>query len=165
MNASPAADGVAVLLACDARLTLRSWKGTEEIPLADFYQGYKATRRKPDQLLTEIHIPRVQLDYQLFEKVGARAAQAITKVGLAVTRRGSSWRVVTNSVAPTVCRCPTVESFLESGSPARGPEDLVEAVRQDIAPIDDLRSSAKYRETVLTRLLYFGLKDECSSFT
>jgi CO/xanthine dehydrogenase FAD-binding subunit len=164
MNASPAADGVAVLLAYDARLLLRSIRGTEEIPLSEFYTGYKTMRRQPDQLLTEIHIPRARMEFQLFEKVGSRAAQAITKVGLAITRSENSWRVVTNSVAPTVCRCPTLESFLGGGSIAQGPEDLLEPVRLDISPIDDLRSSAQYRETVLTRLLYFGLKDECFSF-
>ena len=164
MNASPAADGVAVLMAYDARLVLRSVRGTEELPLSDFYLGYKVMRRRPDQLLTEIHIPRERLDFQLFEKVGSRAAQAITKVGLAITRQENSWRVVTNSVAPTVCRCPALELFLASGSSVQRPEDFLEPVRSDISPIDDLRSSAEYRETVLTRLLYFGLKDECSSF-
>jgi CO/xanthine dehydrogenase FAD-binding subunit len=164
MNASPAADGVAVLMAYDAVVRLQSQAGTEEIPLSEFYLGYKAMRRDPGQVLTEIRVPRRGYDFQMFEKVGARAAQAITKVGVAVTRRGEEWRVVANSVAPTVCRCPTLESFLATGQPVRGPHDLVVPLRDDVAPIDDIRSTARYRETVLARLLYFGLRDECPCF-
>ena len=37
-------------------------------------------------------------------------------------------------------------------------------LRDDVSPIDDIRSTARYRETVLARLLYFGLRDECPSF-
>ncbi|MBT8397466.1 MAG: hypothetical protein HKO65_08735 [Gemmatimonadetes bacterium] len=165
VNASPAADGVAVLMAYDAVVILRSREGTEECPLSDFYLGYKSMRRKSDQLLTGIRIPVRSYDLQLFEKVGSRTAQAISKVGVAVTRRGDDWRIVANSVAPTVCRCPALESFLASGRSVGEPADLAEALRSDIAPIDDLRSTARYRETVLSRLLYFGLKDACIQFS
>jgi CO/xanthine dehydrogenase FAD-binding subunit len=165
VNASPAADGVPVLMAYDAVLVLRSSKQTVEIPLSEFYLGYKEMRIQPDQLLTEIRIPRGQYDFQWFEKVGSRSAQAITKVGVAVTRRGSEWRVVANSVAPTVCRCRAVESLLASGDTVSRPDDLLAALDDDVSPIDDVRSTARYRGQVLARLLYFGLRDECSSFT
>lgn len=165
VNASPAADGVPVLMAYDAVVVLRSREGVEEVDLSDFYLGYRRTRRRPDQLVTGIRVPRRAYDFQWFEKVGSRAAQTITKVGVAVTLRESRWRVVANSVAPTVCRCPTVEALLADGAAVAGPDDLVPALRQDVAPIDDLRSSARYRETVLARLLYHGLRGVCPAFT
>ncbi len=165
VNASPAADGVPVLMAYDAVLVLRSSKQTVEIPLSEFYLGYKEMRIQPDQLLTEIRIPRGQYDFQWFEKVGSRSAQAITKVGVAVTRRGGEWRVVANSVAPTVCRCRAVESLLASGHTVSRPDDLLAALDDDVSPIDDVRSTARYRGQVLASLLYFGLRDECPSFT
>jgi len=165
VNASPAADGVPVLMAYDAVLVLRSREQTVEIPLSEFYLGYKEMRIQPDQLLTEIRIPRGQYDFQWFEKVGSRSAQAITKVGVAVTRQDGEWRVVANSVAPTVCRCRAVESLLASGDTVSRPDDLLAALDDDVSPIDDVRSTARYRGQVLARLLYFGLRDECSSFT
>ncbi len=164
VNASPAADGVPVLMAYDAVVVLQSRDSIDEVPLSDFYLGYKVMRRRPDQLVTAIRVPLRGYDYQLFEKVGSRAAQTITKVGIAVTRRAGEWRVVANSVAPTVCRCRTVEAFLTAGQRARGPDDLIGPIREDVSPIDDIRSSARYREQVLARLLYYGLKDECPSF-
>ena len=165
VNASPAADGVPVLMAYDAILVLRSRKQTVEIPLSEFYLGYKEMRIQPDQLLTEIRIPRGQYDFQWFEKVGSRSAQAITKVGVAVTRRDGEWRVVANSVAPTVCRCRAVEALLASGHTVSRPDDLMTALDDDVSPIDDVRSTARYRGQVLARLLYFGLRNECPSFT
>ena len=80
MNGSPAADGVAVLMACDAAVHLQSSGDIETVPLDEFYLGYKEMRRKPDQLLCEIHVPRRVHDVQFFEKVAGRRAQAITKV-------------------------------------------------------------------------------------
>jgi len=165
MNASPAADGVAVLMAYDATVTFSSMGGQEEIPLSELYTGYKVLQKPPDSLLTSITVPRRDYRFQVFEKVGGRAAQAITKVGMAVTRRGEEWRVVANSVAPAVCRCHRVEAFLSEERPVSGPADLLAPLREDVSPIDDIRSTARYRETVLSRLLYFGLRDECPSFS
>lgn len=176
VNASPAADGVPVLMAYDAILLLRDANGEEEIPLVDFYLDYKAMRRRPDQLITEIRIPRRAFDWQRFEKVGPRAAQAITKIGLAMARAaapastssgddGGVWRIVANSVAPTVRRCRAVEALLEARTPVSEPGDLLPAIQQDVSPIDDIRSTAAYRETVMARLLYYDLRDVCPSFS
>ncbi len=159
VNGSPAADGVPVLMAYDAVVVLESRRGREEVPLDRFYSGYKEMTRRPDQLVVGIRIPYRRYSYQVFEKVGARRAQAIAKVGLAVTHSGAGWRVVAASVAPTIRRCPAVERLLETGTPIASPEGLLPAIAQDVAPIDDIRSSAQYRTRVMARLLYHDLRD------
>src|SRR6266487_699290 len=106
-----------------------------------------------------IQIPYRRYSYQVFEKVGARRAQAIAKVGLAVTHSGAGWRVVAASVAPTIRRCPAVERLLETGAAPAAPGDLLPAIGQDVAPIDDIRSSAHYRTRVMAQLLYHDLRD------
>jgi len=159
VNASPAADGVPVLMAYDAVVVLESRSGREEVPLDRFYAGYKEMKRRPDQLVVGIRIPRRRYTYQVFEKVGARRAQAIAKVGLAVTRSSAGWRVVAASVAPTIRRCPALERLLEAGIPIASPEALLPAIAQDVAPIDDIRSSADYRTRVMARVLYHDLRD------
>ncbi len=163
-NGSPAADGVPVLMAYDAVVVLQSTAGTEEVPLTDFYLGYKEMRMQRDQLITAIRLPRRNYDYQIFEKVGSRRAQAITKVGVAITRSDSRWRVVANSMAPTVRRCPAVERVLHDEAPVSAPDDLLPAIRNDVSPIDDIRSTARYRERVMARVLYYDLKPLCESF-
>lgn len=156
VNASPAADGVPVLMAYDAVVVLESVDGREEVPLADFYLGYKEMRRSGRQLVRQIRVPLATRRHQRFEKVGSRRAQAIAKVGLATLEAENGWRVVAASLAPTVRRCRAVEALLDGGAPLSGPDDLLPALRSDVSPIDDIRSTAAYREQVAARLLFFG---------
>lgn len=153
-NGSPAADGVPVLMACDATVLLASVRGQREVPLDGFYRGYKEMDLGPDELVTAIRIPRRERPFQRFVKVGSRRAQAIAKVGLALARSDDGWRAVAASVAPTVRRCPSVEARLEEGWAPGSPKDLLPAIRADVAPIDDLRSTAAYREATLGRVLF-----------
>lgn len=159
VNGSPAADGVPVLMAYDAVVVLESARGREEVALDRFYLGYKEMRRQPDELVVAIHIPRRRYTYQVFEKVGSRRAQAIAKVGLAVTRSDAGWRVVAASVAPTIRRCGAIERLLANGAAVRGPADLLPAIARDVSPIDDVRSTAAYRTQVMARVLYDDLRE------
>lgn len=158
VNASPAADGVPVLMAYDATVILESVRGREAVPLTDFYLGYKQLRKAGDQLVVAIRIPRVPYTMQRFEKVGSRRAQAIAKIGLAVTQSASGWRVVVGSMAPTVRRCPALERLLTSGAAVHGPDELLAAIDRDTSPIDDIRSTAEYRRRVLARVLFAALR-------
>lgn len=158
-NGSPAADGVPVLMAYDATVVLRSRAGRTEVPLDQYYTGYKQTVRRPDQLIVAIRVPRRRRELEWFHKVGARRAQAITKVGVAVVKDAHGWRVVANSVAPVVCRCRTLEKALDSGRKFQDPAEIRQILAADISPIDDIRSTARYRATVLSRLLYFWLAE------
>jgi CO/xanthine dehydrogenase FAD-binding subunit len=152
-NASPAADGVLALMAYDAVVEVRSAVDRTEMPLTDFCPGYRRTRLCPGQLVTAIRVPRRARSSQYFEKVGSRRAQTISKVGLAICRVAGEWRVVVNSMAPTVRRCPSLEGALASESPPANLADWLPLIRNDLSPIDDLRSTRRYREQVLARLL------------
>ena len=158
VNGSPAADGVPALMAYDAVVVLESREGPDEVPLDRFYTGYKTMRRRPDQLVTGIRVPRATRDVHVFEKIGTRRAQAIAKVGLAVTHGPAGWRVVASSVAPTVRRCPSVERLLSDGTAVGKAEDLIPVLDSDVAPIDDLRSTAAYRRHTLARVLFHALR-------
>lgn len=158
-NASPAADGVPVLMACDATVVLTSVRGSREVPLDRFYRGYKEMDLATDELVTAIRIPRRSRPIQRFIKVGSRRAQAIAKVGLAIARSEEGWRCVAASVAPTVRRCPAIETRLDEGWTPRSADDLLPAIRSDVSPIDDLRSTAAYREGTMARVLFHAWPD------
>ncbi len=158
-NASPAADGVPVMMAYDAVVVLQSRDGTVEVPLDQYYTGYKQSVRRPEQLIRAIRMPRRPREFEWFHKVGARSAQAITKVGVAMVKNTHGWRVVANSVAPTVIRCRALEAALGAGQTFSGPTEITNLLKPDISPIDDLRSTAEYRRRVLGRLIYFRLRD------
>ena len=158
-NCSPAADGVPVMMAYDAVVVLQSRDGQTEVPLDQYYTGYKQTVRRPDQLIRAIRIPRREREFEWFHKVGARSAQAIAKLGVAMVKDAAGWRVVANSVAPTVCRCRTLEAALDAGQSFASPAEIADILNVDISPIDDLRSTAEYRRRVLSRLIYFRLDE------
>ena len=161
-NASPAADAVPVLMALGAKVHLQSIDGHRSVPLDRYYTGYRQTVRAANELIVAISVPSQPSDgtSHFFRKVGTRAYQAITKVGLAtrlVWRDGviASARVVAIAMAPTICRCPTIEQALLGM--ARSDEISRQALRDaqaaDLAPISDVRSTARYRAEVFHRLL------------
>jgi CO/xanthine dehydrogenase FAD-binding subunit len=154
-NASPAGDTLPVLAAADALVVLKSTAGTRRVPFTAFYTGYRATMRRPDELITGFEIP-VMRGRQWFRKVGTRAAQAISKVVIAARLeppKGSGpavVRIAFGSVAPTVVRAERTEAALAAGASL---EDALVLLAQEIAPIDDIRSTAIYRRRVAANLL------------
>jgi len=147
-NASPAGDTLPVLAVAEAIVVLRSADGERRVPFGEFYTGYRASVRRPDELIVAFEIPEIH-GRQWFRKVGTRAAQAISKVVMAAVR-GPRPRIALGSVAPTVIRLPRVERALSDGA---GVEDAVRLLGDDIQPIDDLRSTAAYRRDVAANLL------------
>jgi CO/xanthine dehydrogenase FAD-binding subunit len=147
-NGSPAGDSLPVLAAVDAVVMLRSVDGERRIPLTAFYTGYRATVMRVDELIVAVEVPRVA-GAQWFRKVGTRAAQAISKVVVAAVRAPSP-RIAVGSVAPTVIRLGATERALAGGASI---DDAVVALRGEVRPIDDLRSTAEYRLRVTENLV------------
>ena len=147
-NGSPAGDSLPVLAAAEAVVVLRSVDGQRRVPLTAFYTGYRATVMRVDELIVAVEVPRVS-GMQWFRKVGTRAAQAISKVVVAAVR-GPSPRIAVGSVAPTVVRLSATERALAGGASI---DDAVVALRGEVRPIDDLRSTAEYRKRVTENLV------------
>jgi xanthine dehydrogenase small subunit len=147
-NASPAGDTLPVLAALDAVVVLRSAQRRRSVAFSDFYTGYRATVRMPDELIEGFEIPPVR-GRQWFRKVGTRSAQAVSKVVMAGVV-GPDPRVAVGSVAPTVLRLRRTEAAIARGASVA---DAQAALALEIAPIDDVRSSADYRRRVAGNLL------------
>jgi len=160
INASPAADSPPALLAYDAEIQLVSTRGSRWLPYQGFHTGYKQMHIGPDEMLARIRLPRNTADVKhYYRKVGTRKAQAISKVCFAAVGRTDreqieDTRIVVGSVAPIVIRCVQTEDSLRQ----QKPDD--ETIRiacaslfREISPIDDIRSTAKYRSQVATNLL------------
>jgi CO/xanthine dehydrogenase FAD-binding subunit len=150
-NASPAGDTLPVLAAADALVVARSVRGERRVPFSEFYTGYRRSALQPDELITALEIPAIE-GRQWFRKVGTRAAQAISKVVMAGVDpgRGQAPRIAVGSVAPTVVRLPGTERALGSGLPLAAAQQIL---LEEIAPIDDVRSTAEYRRRVAANLL------------
>jgi CO/xanthine dehydrogenase FAD-binding subunit len=167
-NASPAADTPPALLVYDAVLELVSSSGTRRLPYGSFHRGYKKMDLAPGELIARIHLPSRHLppsggtdgiwrDY--YRKVGTRRAQAISKVCFAgsilmAADVVTDVRIAVGSVAPTVVRAPLTEDLLRGKSLDAAAIAIAEkALASEIAPIDDIRSTARYRGRVAANLL------------
>jgi CO/xanthine dehydrogenase FAD-binding subunit len=161
-NASPAADSPPALIVYDAEIELLSANGARWVSYKDFHTGYKQTVMQEDELISRIRLPRREdaEDWkQYYRKVGTRKAQAISKTCFAAAAkmddsRVEDVRIALGSVAPTVIRCFETEAVIR-GREVDG-ETLGEAraaLAREIAPIDDIRSTADYRLQVSLNLL------------
>ena len=159
-NASPAADTPPALLVYGAEVELVSAGGARRIPYAEFHTGYKQTVMRADELIAAVILPRPPEGARHFyRKVGTRRAQAISKVCFAALAEveGESLkevRVALGSVAPVVLRCRRTEGVLRGG---RLDRELMRAaldeIGREVTPIDDVRSTARYRTRVARNLL------------
>ncbi len=147
-NGSPAGDTLPVLAVAEATVVLISAEGQRRVPFTGFYTGYRQSVMRKDELIAALEFEPLG-GRQWFRKVGTRAAQAISKVVMAGLR-ASPPRLALGSVAPTVLRLPRTEAALASGA---GLPEALRLLEGEIAPIDDLRSTAAYRRHVAGRLL------------
>ena len=159
-NASPAADSPPALLVYDAELQLISAKGARWLPYQGFWTGYKQIVLRKDELIRAIRLPRLKNAWSHFyRKVGTRRAQAISKVcfaGAARTEAGriADVRIALGSVAPMVLRAVETEKVLCGEKPTAAiVQRARETLAREIAPIDDMRSTARYRLRVAQNLL------------
>lgn len=159
-NASPAADSPPALLVYDAELELVSSNGARWVPYHGFWNGYKKIAMRDDELIRAIRLPRNQsVSKQFYRKVGTRRAQAISKVCLAGAAqmeagRIAEVRIALGSVAPTVFRAMQTEKMLRGERPQPATiRAAQEMLAREIAPIDDIRSTARYRLRVAQNLL------------
>jgi xanthine dehydrogenase small subunit len=163
-NASPAGDTLPVLLAADAVIVLGSERGEREVGADRFWTGYRATALDHDELVLRIRIPLVADREMRFRKVGTRRAQSISKVVMAVAWRGDgTWqdvRLALGSVAATPIRAAATEAALEDRPPTPETADrAAETLAGELAPIDDVRSTAEYRRLVAGRILHRIIRD------
>lgn len=159
-NASPAADTPPALFAYDAAVELVGPRGRRRVPYADFHTGYKTTRRDPSELIAAVIVPRRPqgpAPIHTYRKVGTRKAQAIAKVGIAVTLQMDGDTVAQcaigmSSVAAVPLACRATAAALQGRSLRDAIDDAVRALAAEIRPIDDVRSTGAYRRKVAENL-------------
>jgi xanthine dehydrogenase small subunit len=161
-TASPIGDTPPALLALEASLLLASQRGEREVPLADYFTGYRQTVREPDELIRAVRIPLPVSPWTAFHKIAKRRFDDISSVavGFALDVADGAVRkarIGLGGVAATPIRALATEAALE-GRPwtERTVAEAAEVLRAEGTPIDDMRASAAYRSAMLgTALLRF----------
>ena len=163
-NASPAADGVPVLLTMDADVELQSCRGRRVVPLASFIIGNRRTVCAEDEMVTAILVPKIAAAGQgYFYKLGARRYLVIS-IGMVAMRLFCDTQQTISKIAIAVGACSEVATRLGDleqqlrGQPLAGAADLVTSAHfAGLSPINDVRATASYRievvEEAVRRLL------------
>jgi xanthine dehydrogenase small subunit len=152
---SPIGDAPPALLALDAAVVLASAEGTRTLPLAQYFTGYRESQRRPDELITEVVVPRPVSGMTAFHKIAKRPFDDISSVaaGFAlevvdgVVRKA---RIGLGGVAAMPIRALATEAALEGRPWTAEAVDAASAVlATEGTPISDQRASAAYRSAML----------------
>ena len=155
-HADPASDLPAVLLALDATLVARGADGEREIGIGEFFQGLFETELEPDELLTEIRVPKPASGGGAwsFQKFTQRAIDWAI-VGCAV----QDGHVALVNMGGTPLRAAATEAALAGGA---SPADAAAYAAEGTRAADDIRATRAYREH-LARVLVSRALTEASS--
>ncbi len=151
-HGDPANDLPACMLALGAQFVVRGPKGDRTIPAGEFYQDTFVTALEPNEILTEIQIPKaragqgnayVKLEKRVgdFPIVGVAAnlllggKGAIESAGIGLT-----------AVGPTALKAADAERHLVGKAPGEAAFEEAAKLAQGIAkPVSDLRGPAEYK--------------------
>ena len=168
-TASPIGDMPPVLLALEARLTLVSTRGARDLPLEDFFLGYRTTALAPDEVIKSLTLPKLWPGEVFFcDKLSKRRDQDISTVAAGYRLRIKQGkiedaRIGFGGMAATPKRASHVEEALKGQALSVAIfEGAATAVAKDFQPIDDWRGSASYRVTAaanLMRRLYWRIAE------
>jgi CO/xanthine dehydrogenase FAD-binding subunit len=167
-NASPAGDTCGASLLYKGELNVYSPGGERQIPLEDFFLGPGKTMLKPGEIVTSIHFPLPPKRHQgKYLKLGRNVISDLSIVGIAVLGYADAtakskfrFRIALASVAPVPLIAHEAEEMLAS-------QPITEAVITEAArtatnachPIDDVRSSAAYRQAMVFRLTFRAITE------
>jgi xanthine dehydrogenase small subunit len=156
-NASPVADGATTLLTLEAEVIIAKRNGERKVKLCDFYQGYKKTELKPDEIIKEIVIPVPQTNkiFTGFLKSAKRKAVDISGVVSAVKIQYKD-KVITDAVisfggvAPYPALATQTMAFLHRKKiEASWFEHAAEVAMSEFKPITDVRGNEAYRSLLI----------------
>ena len=145
-HGDPASDLPAVILALGAELVIRGPAGERTVAAADFFQGVWQTAVGPDELLTEIRVPKLGATGWSYVKLNRRAQDWATVAVAALVRRDngsvSSASIALVNMGATPLRSAATESALVGGASS---VDAAEHAAEGTEPSSDHTASAEFR--------------------
>ena len=156
-HSDPASDIPTVLLALDATLVVKGPDGERTVPAADFWTGIFESALGPQDLLTEIRVPKLAGAGWNYQKFHPRA-QDWAIVGVAAVASNGGVKVALTNMGEKPLRASAVEQALASGS---DPEAAADQVLDGTSPPNDALASSEYRSAlakVLTRRAIEGAR-------
>ena len=149
-HGDPAGDMPAVISALEGTLVIQGPNGERTVPASDFFQDYLFTDLEPDEVVTEVRVPKLDQNTGWSYKKFSRRSQDWAIVGVAAVVEKSngnidSARIGLTSMGSTPIRASTVEEALSGASPD-GLAEAAESAAEGTAPSSDDAASAEFRK-------------------
>ncbi|RYY72370.1 MAG: xanthine dehydrogenase small subunit, partial [Comamonadaceae bacterium] len=159
-NGSPIGDSMPLLIALGATLVLASTRGQRDLPLEQFYTGYRKNVLAADEVVAFVKVPMAQPgEFLRAYKISKRYDDDISAVCLVVNMARDAdgvagVRIGAGGVAATPVRAVRAEAALQ-GQPwtVDAANRAATALRAEFSPISDMRASGAYRSEVLGNLM------------
>jgi carbon-monoxide dehydrogenase medium subunit len=160
-SAVPSADTAPPLIALGASVSLKGIQGERRVRVEDFFRGPGESVLKPDEILTQILIPKPSDGSGgTYLKMMRRNALDLALVGVAVFLRLDlnkqlcrEARIVLGAVAPTPIRAPKAEQILIGKEMNEAlAKEAGRTASEEARPISDVRASMEYRQTIISIL-------------
>jgi aerobic carbon-monoxide dehydrogenase medium subunit len=165
VNASPAADTACPLIVHDAEIEIRSVDSTHIIPIEDLFVGPKINCLEPNELVTEIRIPKpLANSSSAYKRIGRRKAFTLSVVSSAAYIKAeenvcTDAGIAFGSVAMTPLRVPEAEDMLKGKElTSENIKEASEAVKEYVKPITDVRGTEEYRRDMCPVLMRRALQ-------
>jgi len=140
-HSDPASDLPASVLAVGGTLVARSKNGERTIAAKDFFTGFLESALEPDELLTEIRVPKIGADGWGFQKMNRRA-QDWAIVGVAAYRANGQAGVALVNMGSTPVYAQAVVDALAGGASV---SDAAEHAADGTEPPEDLNATPEFR--------------------
>ncbi|MGI9622230.1 MAG: FAD binding domain-containing protein [Acidimicrobiales bacterium] len=167
-TASPAGDGVPILLTLDATVVLASQRGVRSMAVSEFVTGYRQSAISGDELLISIDIPDRPEGRSNFQKLGSRSHLVISIVMVSAVlslyddSRLHDVALAVGACSPVAKRIQELEQALEGTSIDEAMTEARAYDYRELAPIDDVRGTAGYRNDVVPTLVARAIQ-QCAS--
>ncbi len=161
-SALPSGDAIPAVYVTDADIVLLSTAGERTVKGQDFFTGPRQTVLQAGELIIEMRFPvccAAKQSGTAFEKIARNSVDiAVANAGAYVAvndkQEIADIRIALGAVGPTVMRATEAEQALTGLALNEAHmEAALEKVAANIAPIDNLRSSAEYRFDVSKTLV------------
>lgn len=159
-NASPIGDLTIILLALNSTLSLSDGKNERELPLSEYYLGYKKLNKNTNEFIKAIYFEAPQNNFHFsFEKVSKRTYLDIASVNSAMLIETDGNRIQ-NIFISAGGIAPVPKLLKESNQYLIGKEISIDTIdsalaimQNEISPISDVRGSAEYKRLLLGQLI------------
>jgi carbon-monoxide dehydrogenase medium subunit len=165
-HADPAAELPGIAVTCDADITLVGAAGARTIRAGEFFTGSLSTLRRPDEIITELHLPFWPRDRRwAFEEFAQRQGD-FALAGIALFYDEDQHGRVSNAHVGVIGACDRpqrlteVETLLDGRAIDEGLiREAAATATQAVDPPEDLHAGAAYRRGLVATLVERALRD------